>query len=117
MPELSVLLQPSKEQRRWKVLGGRRALQLLQPKLPAALHPVPADKQQCSLQLRFSDGGAQYLGEGVQRGPAGLLHSHYEIHWYCSIAYLVVRGKSHKNGLRQINQRLPSLQDGNQLPC
>lgn len=88
--QISVMLQPPKEQCGWQVLGGWSSLQLLQPKLPAALYPVPADKQQRSLQLRFSDRGAQYLDEGVQRGPAGLLHSHYEIHWHCSIAYLVV---------------------------
>lgn len=49
------------------------------------------------------------MDEGVQRGPAGLLHWDHEIHWHCSIAYLVVRGKSNQDGLYEINHSSVSL--------
>ena len=87
------LLQSHQEQCGWAVPGGRCPLQLLQPQLTAALHPVPAHQQLCALQLRPPDGGAQPVAAWLQGRPAELLQQPHEYHRCCDAPRLALWGR------------------------
>lgn len=75
-----LFFQPTPEQRGGEVPDERRPLQLLQPQLPAALHPAARDQQLGALQLRAPDRGAQPVDERLPAGAAGALHPHHALH-------------------------------------
>lgn len=87
------LLQSHQEQRGWAVPGGWRPIQLLQPQLAAALHPVPAHQQLSALQLRPPDGGAEPVGAWLQGRPAALLQQPHEFHGCRGAPCLALRGR------------------------
>lgn len=89
--------QPHQEQRGWTIPGRRSPIQLLQPQLPKAMHPVSVDQQLGSLQLWLPNGGAQHLSTRLQGGPAQLLHGPDEHHWGWSTVGLPLTGMWKEN--------------------
>lgn len=110
------LFQSHQEQRGRAVPGGWRPIQLLQPQLTAALHPVPAHQQLSALQLRPPDRGAEPVGPWLQGRPAALLQQPHEFHGCCRAACLALRGRPQANragcGSRLLSSELLGAEGG-----